>query len=407
MDAATVMERCDALQVHTEEPGRLTRRLATPALAGAMDAVEGWLRDAGLETHRDAALNLFGRLRCGSPGAPAFLLGSHLDSVPDGGRYDGPLGVLTALAVVERIGATGARLPFDLEVCAFSDEESTRFSTAYWSSAAVAGRSDPAWLDRSDTSGVTLRDALTAAGGDPAAVAGCARSRGEVAGWLELHIEQGPILERDGLPIGVVTGIQAQAQHRFTIAGTAGHAGTTPMAGRRDALAAAAALIVGVEDVARRTPGVVATVGRIDAEPGATNVIAGRVTLTTDVRHPDDAVLGRALAEIEDAAHAIAAERGVEITNEALALNRAVPCDPGLMSACARAIASQGLPVRELASGAGHDAVALSHIAPVAMLFLRCRGGISHNPAESVLAADVTVALDVMERVITTIGGRP
>jgi allantoate deiminase len=374
MDAATVMERCDALQVHTEDPGRLTRRLATPALAGAMDAVEGWMRQAGLETRRDAALNLFGRLRCGPPGAPAFLIGSHLDSVPDGGRYDGPLGVLTALAVAERLARAGTRLAFDLEVCAFSDEESTRFSTAYWSSAAIAGRSDPAWLERRDAAGVSLRDALTAAGGDPAAVAGCARSRDEVAGWLELHIEQGPILERDDLPIGVVTGIQAQAQHRFTVEGTAGHAGTTPMAGRHDALAAAAALILAVEDVGRTAAGIVATVGRVDAAPGATNVIAGHVTLTTDVRHPDDAILGRALADIEAAAHAIAAERGVEITTEALALNRGVPCDPALMAACARAIAAQGLPVRELASGAGHDAVGLSHITPVAMLFLRCRG---------------------------------
>ena len=253
MDAATVMARCDALQEHTEEPGKLTRRFATPALEAAMAVVEGWMRDAGLTTRRDAVRNLFGRYEGSRPDAPAFLLGSHLDSVPDGGRYDGPLGVLTALAVVERLAARGVRLPFALEVCAFSDEESVRYGTTYLGSSAVAGAFDEAWLDRVDRDGIAMRDALRAIGGDPDDIASCARDAASTVGWLELHIEQGPALESEGLPIGVVTGIQAQVRHGWEMRGTAGHAGTTPMAGRRDALAAAAELVLAIEEIGRET----------------------------------------------------------------------------------------------------------------------------------------------------------
>ena len=401
-DAAIVMARCDALCDHTEEPGKITRRFGTPALAGAILAVEGWMREAGLETRRDPALNLFGRLRCGVPAAPVFLLGSHVDSVPDGGRYDGPLGVLTALATVERIARAGTTLAFDLEVCAFSDEESVRYGTAYWGSSAVAGRVEEAWLERADAGGEVLRDVLAAAGGDPTALHRCAMHG--VAGWLELHIEQGPVLEGEGLPIGVVTGIPAQRRLAWTIEGLAGHAGTTPMSGRRDALAGASELVLAVERIGRSTPGLVATVGVLIPEPGAMNVIAGRVSLTTDVRHLDDATLARADAAIADAAAAIAGARRLAISSSVLSDDPAVPCDARLMAAATRAIRDQGFAVRELPSGAGHDAVPLSHVAPVAMLFLRCAGGISHHPAESVDVADVAIALDVMERIILDLG---
>jgi hydantoinase/carbamoylase family amidase len=407
MDAATVMARCDALQEHTEEPGKLTRRFATPALERATDAVEGWMREAGLTTRRDAVRNLFGRYEGARDDAPAFLLGSHLDSVPDGGRYDGPLGVLTALAVVERFAARGERLPFALEVCAFSDEESVRYGTTYLGSSAVAGAFGDDWLDRVDRDGVTMRDALRSVGGDPDAIASCERDPADTAGWLELHIEQGPALESEGLPIGVVTGIQAQVRHRWEVRGQAGHAGTTPMAGRRDALAAGASLLLAVEEIGRGMSDLVATVGIIDAEPGAMNVIPGRVTLTTDIRHPEDARLAAALEDVDRAAAAIAGERGVTISRQELSGDPSVPCDARLRAVLHDAVEAEGFPARDLASGAGHDAAALARICPVAMLFLRCEGGISHNPAENVDELDVAIALDVMERALIDLGARP
>ena len=402
-----MMERCDRLQEFTEEPGRLTRRFATPALESATVAVEGWMRDAGLTTRRDAVLNLFGRHEGSRPGAPAFLLGSHLDSVPDGGRYDGPLGVLTALAVVERLAVSGVRLPFALEVCAFSDEESVRYGTPYLGSSAVAGAVDAAWLDRVDRDGIAMRDALLAAGGDPAKIAGCARDATTTVGWLELHIEQGPALESEGLPIGVVTGIQAQVRHAWEIRGTAGHAGTTPMSGRRDALAAAAELVLAIEQIGRETPDLVATVGVLDAEPGAMNVICGRVVLTSDIRHPEDARLVYAMTAVDDAAADISSRRGVPITATELSGDPAVPCDARLRAVLTDAIGAEGFPARDVPSRAGHDAAALARICPVAMLFLRCEGGISHNPAENVDVRDVAIALDVMERALLDLGMRP
>ena len=407
MDAATVMERCDALQEHTAEPLKLTRLFATPALEAAMSDVEGWMRTAGLTTRRDAVRNLFGRYEGARPDAPAFLLGSHLDSVPDGGRYDGPLGVLTALAVVERLASRGVRLPFALEVCAFSDEESVRYGTTYLGSSALAGAFDQAWLDRVDRDGITMRDALRDVGGDPDDIGSCARDAASTVGWLELHIEQGPALESAGLPIGVVTGIQAQVRHAWEIRGTAGHAGTTPMAGRKDALAAAAELVLAIEEIGRTTPELVATVGVLDAEPGAMNVIPGRVVLMSDIRHPDDARLVYALTAVDDAAAAIAAQRGVPITATELSGDPSVPCDARLRAVLADAIGAEGFPARDLPSGAGHDAAALARICPVAMLFLRCEKGISHNPAEKVDVRDVAIALDVMERAILDLGARP
>jgi allantoate deiminase len=405
MDAARVMERLHALDAHTEVPGTITRRYATPALAGAIATVEGWMRAAGLTTRRDAVGNLFGRYEGALPGAPALLTGSHLDSVPDGGRYDGPLGVLASLAVVERLAARAERLPFAIEVCAFADEESVRYGTTYLGSATVAGRFDPAWLDRVDRDGIAMRDALVAFGGDPdpAALTAAARRPEDVIGWIELHIEQGRRLEEDDLPIGVVTGIQAQERRRITVTGTAGHAGTTAMVDRHDALAAAAELILAVELIGRDVPGLVATVGTIAAEPGAINVIPGRVSFTTDVRHPDDATLADACARLDADLDEVRHARGVTVESTRLSGDPAVPCTPALRRVLADAIAAVGHPAPALPSAAGHDAAALAALCPVAMLFLRCAGGVSHNPAEAIDAADVAVALDVLERAFTTL----
>jgi allantoate deiminase len=398
MDASTVMARCDMLATFTEEPGMITRRFATPALAEAMACVAGWMRAAGMQVRQDATGNLIGRYPALSDPARTILLGSHLDSVRDAGRYDGPLGVLVALACIERLHAAGRRLPAAIELLAFADEEGLRYRTAYLGSAAVAGTFDPAWLDLTDADGVRLADALRYAGGEPGRVAGCRRAAADLLGYLEVHIEQGPVLESLDLPVGVVTAIAAQHRLRVSFTGVAGHAGTVPMALRRDALCAAAEFVLAAERLAGATPGLVATVGQLTAGPGASNVIPGVATLSLDVRHQDDATLNAAVVALHARATEIAGARAVELAWQPAQQHGATPCDPQLTEMLARAIGSLGLPIQRLPSGAGHDAVSLSALAGTAMLFVRCKGGVSHNPAESVTEQDVGVAISVLEK---------
>ncbi|HEY1277382.1 MAG TPA: allantoate amidohydrolase [Thermoleophilaceae bacterium] len=390
-DAETVMERCDLLARCSEEPGRLTRRFATPALSEARDLVEGWMRDAGMATRRDPLGNLIGRLEGG--GGRALALGSHIDTVPDAGRYDGPLGVLVGIACAERL--RDARLPFALEVVAFADEEGARFRTAFLGSAVTAGRFGPEWLSRADDDGVTLADAIRAWGGDPDALA--AGRRDDLLGYLEVHIEQGPVLDRLGIPLAIVTGIAGRTLASVVFEGSAGHAGTTPMDGRRDALAAAAEWIVDVEADARRRDGLVATVGELDTRPGAANVIAGRAVASLDVRHADDGAREAAVAALRERAAAAGAARGVEVTWEERQATSAVPCSPELTE---RLAAAAGADAPRLASGAGHDAAMIAAVAPVAMLFVRCRAGVSHHPDESVRTEDVAAAIDAATRFV-------
>lgn len=399
-DARSVLERCDALARCTEEPGRITRRFATPALAEARDLVAGWMREAGLEPRVDAVGNLFGR-REGS--GRTLLLGSHLDSVRDAGRYDGPLGIIVALAAAQRM--KGRPLPFALEVAAFADEEGARYQTAYLGSAVVAGRFEGTWLDRPDADGISMGDALTAAGGDPDAAAG-ALPRSDLMGYAEVHIEQGPMLEDAGLPVAVVTAIAGQTRSRLTFRGEAAHAGTTPMAGRRDALAAAAQWIGAVEATGRAMPGLRATVGYIEALPGSPNVVPSIVTVTLDVRHAVDTRRWEAVGALRARAEEIAAARGVRCDYDELQATDAVPCDAALTDQLGAAAAQvTGSTVLALPSGAGHDAVMLSAVTPVAMLFVRCPGGTSHHPDETVREADVGVALDVLTRFLEQAAG--
>jgi allantoate deiminase len=386
-DAATVLARCDRLNEISEEEGRLVRRFGTEALARAHELVAGWMREAGMSVRHDAVGNMIARL--GDPGEPALALGSHLDSVVDAGRYDGPLGVLVGLAVVERLGG---RPPFPLEVLVFADEEGVRYGTSYLGSSAMAGRFDPAWLGWRDADGIALADLLP---GDPATAA---RPPDELRGYVEVHIEQGPRLERRGLPVGVVTAIASQTHGEIVFRGEAGHAGTVPMEGRRDALCAAAEFVLAVEGAAR--DGVVATVGRLEVAPGARNVIPARAAMTLDVRHAEDDVRRRAVRALRERAEAIAERRNVRLDWEESADLAAVPMSPELAGALGAAIEACGFPVERLSSGAGHDAAAMSAITPAAMLFVRCRDGISHHPDESVEEADVAVAIDVVERLV-------
>jgi allantoate deiminase len=394
--APVVLERCAQLGQISEEPARLVRRYATPAMREANDLVGGWMREAGLAVREDAVGNLIGRRE--GEGERALMLGSHLDTVLDAGRYDGPLGVVAAIALVERLGDRS--LPFALEVVGFADEEGLRYGTAFLGSNAMAGHFPKAWLKLDDGSGVTLGDALREFGGDPEAVASAARRPDELHGYCELHIEQGPVLERRDVPVGVVTAISGQTHAKVRFRGDAGHAGTVPMEARRDALSAAAEWMLAAERLARGRSGLVATVGRIEVSPGARNVIPGEARMTLDVRHASDAVRREAVAALRAEAERVAAERGVEAYWESRGEVAATPTSAELRERLAEAVAAVGLPVERLASGAGHDGVAIAAIAPIAMLFVRCERGISHNPAESVDEGDVAVALDVLERFV-------
>jgi allantoate deiminase len=324
------------------------------------------------------------------------MLGSHIDTVRDAGRYDGALGVLVAIGAVERLAARGERLPFTVEVYAFSDEEGTRFGTAYLGSAAVAGGFEEAWLGRPDSDGVTMADALRLYGGDPDALGGARRDAAGLIGYLEVHIEQGPVLEEAGLPVGVVEAIAGQARWEVGFRGRAGHAGTLPMESRRDALCAAAELVLAVERAGRAGSGLVATVGELTVLPGAANVVPGETRLSVDVRHADDDVREETLALLRREAERIAAERDVELAIEPRFEHAAVPCAPELVEALERAVGACGVEPLRLVSGAGHDAVQLAALTRVGMLFVRCAGGVSHDPAESVAMEDVAVALDVL-----------
>ena len=400
---ARAVARCDALGVapYSDMADGLFRGYLTAAYDAAQTALTAWMTDAGMRVWRDPAANLVGRYDGTDPAAPCLLIGSHLDSVRDGGKYDGPLGVMLGIETVAALHRAGRRLPFAIEDIAFGDEEGSRFPAAMLTSRAVAGTLPADALDLVDADGVALGDA----GVDVSQYLHAARAPGSVMAYLETHIEQGPLLESEGLAVGTVTGIAAQVRYNAQVSGTAGHAGTTSMPLRRDALAGAAEMVLAVETVARAdTSDVVATVGRIVAGPGEPNVIAGRVDFTVDVRSGDPARRDRAIAEIGQAFAAIAERRGLGLTFECSHDLPASPCDPALVALMDAALAGAGQPVRRLVSGAGHDAMVMAALCPTAMLFVRCRGGVSHNPAEHVDPADAEVALQVMLGFIDQLG---
>jgi len=400
LNAQRVFDRCAALGRLSELEGGLTRVFLSPQQAQANALVLGWMREAGMDAHLDAMGNCVGRYEGATPGLPCLMLGSHLDTVRDAGRYDGMLGVLSAVECVAALHATGRRLPYAVEIVGFGDEEGVRFGSTLLGSRAVAGAFDRALLDKSDAGGMTMRDALHAFGLDPAGIDAVARRPGQVLAYAELHIEQGPVLEAEGLAVGVVTAINGGNRFSVELTGMAGHAGTVPMGLRRDALVAAAECILAVEGMAGSMPEVVATVGRIDAQPGAMNVIPGKVVFSLDVRAPTDAQRQTAVAAIRAGLESIAQRRHLGIAFTPLWEAKTAPCAPAMQAQFAAAIHHEGLPVRHLPSGAGHDGMALIDIAPIGMLFIRCEGGISHNPAEAVTLADVATGTRVFARFI-------
>ncbi|MGF1476230.1 MAG: allantoate amidohydrolase [Geminicoccaceae bacterium] len=401
-----LMVRLDRLATFSSDPGALTRLYLTPEHKAAADQVMLWMAEAGMETWIDAVGSVVGRYEGDRADAKTLLIGSHIDTVRDAGKYDGSLGVLTAIAAVQELHACGERLPFAIEVLAFGDEEGVRFPSTLSGSRAIAGTFDGATLEARDVDGVRLADALHAFGGDLDAIAQCWRDPAKTVGYIEVHIEQGPVLEARGVPLGVVTAINGASRARIELTGKAGHAGTVPMVIREDALAAAAEMVLAVEATANRFSDMVATVGEMAVSPGAINVIPGRVHFSIDLRSPSDTDRAVALQGLRDYVTAIAARRRVAMQIDAIFESPSVNCDPRLIEALADAVQAGGTPALRLPSGAGHDAMAVAASLPVGMLFVRCRGGVSHHPTEAVTAGDAEVAIATLLRFLRSFDGR-
>ena len=405
-DARRVLERCDALARVSATPGGIERTHLTPEHARVNAVAAAWMDEAGLCTWRDQAGNQWGRLEGRGPGLPALVLGSHLDTVPDAGRYDGILGVLSAIEVARRLAPRAGDLPFALEVVAFSDEEGTRFSTALTGSSAVAGNWREDWWERTDRDGVSVREAATAFGLDPARVGEAARRPEELVGYLELHIEQGPLLEAADRPLGVVTSIAGARRFTGRVVGEARHAGGTPYPRRRDALVGAAEVVLAVERLAIETHGI-ATVGRLQAYPGGVNVVPGLVEFSLDVRAEHDATRDDLVTRIREHGERACADRGTTFELHEAHTAAGVRCDEDLTASITAGIATtgDGDPLRTW-SRAGHDAMALAAITPVAMLFVRCEDGISHHPGENVTPGDVALGVDAFEAAVLDVARR-
>jgi allantoate deiminase len=392
--ASRIQNRIDALAAITDEKGMITRTFLSEAMLRANHLVAGWMGEARLTTSEDQVGNLLGQSPSG-PDHSIFLLGSHLDSVRNAGRFDGPLGVLLAIEAVDILRSANAALPFSLAVAGFSDEEGVRFQNAYIGSKAFCGLLTSKELAMTDRNGLTLREVVEQWSGTEFVPPVQTFAPGRLAGYLEVHIEQGPVLENEGLALGVVTAVAGQLRCRLTWTGKASHAGTTPAPLRRDALAGAAEFVREVEKASERFDGLMATVGRLAIQPNISNVVPGLVTHTLDVRHQSDSVLNEACAWLERRAGEIAKARRLDFIWEILQATPAKKCDPVLSRRLLDAVETVTGSTRMLPSGAGHDAAILAPLFPVAMLFVRCRDGLSHHPDEYVSLEDIGVALQV------------
>ena len=391
--ATRIVERCRALAEISDVPGETTRLFLSPATRRAHQLLLSWMREAGLVTRVDDTGSVRGVLHASMPDAPTLLMFSHIDTVPKAGAFDGVLGVMVALAALEELHAQRVELPFAIELIAFSEEEGVRFGLPFVSSLAAVGELTEQHLARTDAAGVTVAEAIRGFGLEPEHIPATCRVPERSFAALEVHIEQGPVLDSAGESLAVVEGVIGQSRMRFTFEGQANHAGTTPMALRQDALAAASAWIVAVEKYAAQRDPLVATVGRVDVLPGAGNVIPGRVEATLDVRHPEDAERRAAVADLESAARKAAEARGVRVDAVTASEQAAVWMDPGLTEALLEAAGRAGFAGRKMFSGAGHDAMIVAPHVPTTMLFVRSPGGLSHHPDEAVEERDVEAAL--------------
>jgi allantoate deiminase len=392
--AKRIIERCRELAALSDVEGETTRLFLSPATREAHALLIRWMSEAGVETRVDDAGSVRGRRAAMKPSAPTLLLFSHIDTVRNAGAFDGPLGVILS---IEAITALGTRpMPFDIEIIAFSEEEGVRFGFPFLSSLAATGQLTHVQLDLVDAEGIAVAEALRNFGLNPEKLTETAPLPPGSFAALEVHIEQGPVLDTAGESLAVVEGIVGQSRLRFTFEGHANHAGTTPMALRKDALAAAAQWIAEVERYAAANVPLVASVGHVEVLPGAVNVVPGRVIATLDVRHPEDDIRLKAVAYLQEFAKRVAEERGVGSLSEVTSEQGTVQMSTALTSTLQRAAQHSGREARAMYSGAGHDAMILAPHVPTTMLFLRSPGGISHHPAETVREEDVAAALDVV-----------
>ena len=386
-----MLTHCRAIAKFSDEPGAITRTFLSPAMHSCHAYLSGWMKELGMTVEVDAAGNLRGFYRGQDARAKRVLIGSHLDTVPNAGPYDGVLGVVLAVSLVEAL--RGERLPFGIEVIGFSEEEGVRFGVPFIGSRALVRALDERTLQTRDKKGVSIEEAIREFGLDVSQLPGAALTPCAAA-YLELHIEQGPVLESMGAPLAVVDAIAGQSRGLAMFCGKANHAGTTPMDHRQDALCAAAEWIVSVEAQARSAQGVVATVGRVEAKPGAANVVPGEVSATLDVRHANDSIRCAVFRALLEEGESIARRRGMTFHSEVVLDQPAVPMHRELIGILAEAIEAAGVAPHHMASGAGHDAMILAPKLPCGMIFLRSPGGISHHPDETVHVGDVALALD-------------
>jgi allantoate deiminase/N-carbamoyl-L-amino-acid hydrolase len=392
-----IMAWAEELGAISDDEQGLTCAYMTPGHQRTAAKLAEWMREAGMDVHIDAVGNVVGRYAALDPAAKTLITGSHYDTVRNGGKYDGRLGILLPIAIVQHLHSRGERLPHHLEVIGFAEEEGVRFRSTFLGSHAVTGRFDLSLLEREDLEGVTMREALQQVGHDPQQIPAIARDPATLLGYVEVHIEQGPVLLEKGLALGVVTAIAGSSRYLVELEGLASHAGTTPMTMRRDAAAAAAEIVLLVEQRCSGKGSLVGTVGQLAVPDGSVNVVPGRCRLSLDIRSALDAERIAAVKDIMDGIAAICARRGIEFTVEQLVEAQAAPCAPRLMDRLGAAVQRAGLPRFDLLSGAGHDAMAMTAITEVAMLFTRCgNGGISHNPLETMTADDADIAAQVL-----------
>lgn len=394
---AKIIDMARELAQFSETTEGLTCTYFSPAHKATAARLRDWMRSAGLAAEIDVVGNVVGRYAGAAKASRTLIVGSHYDTVTDAGQFDGRLGILTAIVVAKHLHCTGRRLPFHLEVIGFSEEEGVRFSAPYLGSSAIAGCFNETVFDRRDANGVSLATLLHAEGVDLTAIRKLARRPETLRGYLEVHIEQGPVLLQNDLPVGIVSSIAASARFRVAIRGVAGHAGTVPMSLRHDAAAAAAEIVLAVERRCAQRPNLVGTVGQLAVPHGIINVIPGCCELSLDIRAGDDATHVAAIADIRAAICQIAERRGVTAEVAEIARHAAVVCAPQIQSALARAISRAGIEPFYLASGAGHDGEMFAGVTDIGMLFVRCgNGGISHSPREIVTAADVDIAARIL-----------
>jgi allantoate deiminase/N-carbamoyl-L-amino-acid hydrolase len=392
-----VMQWAETIGAWSDDEGALTCAYMTEAHRRTANQLAQWMRDAGMDVHIDAVGNVVGRYAAADPNTKTLITGSHYDTVRNAGKYDGRLGILLPIALVQHLNQRGERLPYHLEVIGFAEEEGVRFKSTFLGSSAITGRFNPALLDQQDADGVTIRQALADAGHDVQAIAAIARDPASLLGFVEVHIEQGPVLLERGMPVGVVTAIAGSSRYIVELTGLASHAGTTPMGMRKDAAAAAAEIVLLVEQRCGREPLLVGTVGQLEVPGGSVNVIPGACRLSLDIRAEDDSVRLAAVDDVLAGISAICARRQIEERIYKLLEAEAAPCAPRLMEQLGAAVQRAGLPRFDLPSGAGHDAMQMAAITDVAMLFTRCgNGGISHNPLETMTADDAEVAAQVL-----------